>query len=334
MRLSIVLGSHNGERYITDQLESFAAQSRLPDELVVTDDLSTDSTLEIVERFAGTAPFPVVVIRQESNVGFGENFLRGAQRATGDIIFFSDQDDIWRSDKLAKMECVFENPEVQMCSHAAALIDQNGNRLPGIFQSVPADRVHARSTLGHWDVFFGFSVAFRSSLLDLLPAEARCSDPITARSKLAHDRWVHLLANMSGDVVQLSETLADYRQHESNQFGSATRPVSAIVREGLDGYRSQAQRFLCATRETADLLERSLEGETDDARRQLLLDASRQWRRLADQLQERHKVYVTEKRTERFAHVARNLANGVYLLPNNERFNWRGFAKDGLSVCK
>lgn len=334
MKLSIVLGSHNGERYIGEQLDSIAAQSRLPDELIVADDQSTDATLDIVQQFSETAAFPVRVMQQETNVGFAENFLRGARCASGDIILFSDQDDVWRSDKLARMESAFEDPEVQLCSHAAELIDQDGRRLPGVFQGVPEQRVYARSTLRQWDVFFGFSVAFRAALLDLLPVDERCTDPIEPGAKLAHDRWILFLATMSGKVVQLPETLAAYRQHGANQFGSTSRTIGAIIEEDLNGYKSQAQRFLRSTREKADLLENVVKGERDQTRKQLFLEAGCQWRRLADQLQARQKVYLTPKRSERIAQVTRNLANGVYLLPNSERFNWRAFAKDGLSVCK
>lgn len=334
LKLSIVLGSHNGERYIGEQLASIAAQSRLPDELIVTDDESTDATVEIAQRFAETAPFPVCVIRQETNVGFGENFLRGASRASGDIIFFCDQDDVWWRDKLARMETAFEDPEVQLCSHAAELIDEDGRRLPGVFQGVPEQRVYARSSLRQWDVFFGFSIAFRATLLNLLPVDRRCTDPIELGAKLAHDRWILSLATMSGKVVQLSETLAAYRQHGANKFGATSPTIGALVQQDLNGYKAQTQRFLRSTREMVELLENVAMDERDQNRRQLLLDASRQWRRLADQLQARQQVYMTPKRSERIAQVTRNLANGVYRLPNNERFNWRAFAKDGLSVCK
>jgi glycosyltransferase involved in cell wall biosynthesis len=78
--ISVALCTYNGGRFLREQLESLASQSVLPAELQVGDDGSTDNTLEIVEEFARTAPFPVGIARNERQLGYGENFIQTARR--------------------------------------------------------------------------------------------------------------------------------------------------------------------------------------------------------------------------------------------------------------
>ncbi|HEV2835287.1 MAG TPA: glycosyltransferase, partial [Pyrinomonadaceae bacterium] len=100
MNLSIALGTYNGAVYLKEQLESIAAQTRTPDELVISDDQSTDDTLRLIEEFAATAGFPVPLSVNESNLGTAKNFEKAISLCRGDVILLSDQDDVWHSDKL------------------------------------------------------------------------------------------------------------------------------------------------------------------------------------------------------------------------------------------
>lgn len=76
------------------------AQTRLPDELIITDDCSTDNIEEIVKEFAETAPFTVVFHRNEKNLGYCGNFNAALMKTIGDLVFLSDQDDVWFPEKL------------------------------------------------------------------------------------------------------------------------------------------------------------------------------------------------------------------------------------------
>ncbi|WP_083808351.1 glycosyltransferase [Granulicella tundricola] len=110
MRLqsSIALATYNGEKYIAQQLDSFARQTRLPDELVVSDDHSTDGTLDIIASFASTAPFAVKVVVNEGPRGFNRNFENAVRQCQYDVILFSDQDDVWFREHVARLSSPFE----------------------------------------------------------------------------------------------------------------------------------------------------------------------------------------------------------------------------------
>ena len=97
---SIALATYNGEKFLQRQLDTLAAQTRLPDEMAVCDDGSTDGTLEILRQFAETAPFPVRIFQNLKNLGPGRNFRKAFSLCEGDVTFFCDQDDVWFPEKL------------------------------------------------------------------------------------------------------------------------------------------------------------------------------------------------------------------------------------------
>src|SRR5690606_18954379 len=86
MKISIALAVYNGTNFLDQQLASFLKQTRLPDELVVVDDCSTDATVELLEDFAKTSPFPVKVFRNESNSGSTYSFGRAIEACSGDVV--------------------------------------------------------------------------------------------------------------------------------------------------------------------------------------------------------------------------------------------------------
>ncbi|MCW6511076.1 glycosyltransferase [Lichenifustis flavocetrariae] len=127
--ISVALATYNGERFLREQLESLARQSRLPDELVVADDGSTDRTLDIVREFATSAPFKTVLLGIEGRLGYRANFMRCAQHCSGDLIAFCDQDDVWDEDKLDVVSRCFVREDVNFVFHDYRLIDGNGETI-------------------------------------------------------------------------------------------------------------------------------------------------------------------------------------------------------------
>ena len=175
--VSIAMATYNGARFLVEQLESFAVQSRLPDELVVCDDASTDDTVEILEAFMARAPFPVHIHLNQANVGYIKNFEKVLSLCEGDIIFLSDQDDVWESNKLEVIEKEFANPEVGMVYADAAVVDENLNALDKtMWQYVNfTDEKQKEFTGGKaFDLlirngyFLGSSMAFRAKFRDLI----------------------------------------------------------------------------------------------------------------------------------------------------------------------
>ncbi len=216
MKVSVAVCTYNGEKYLPEQLESYLAQTRQPDEVVVCDDGSTDSTREILEAFADDAPFSVKLRFNKKNLGYVQNFGKAAEFCTGDIIAFSDQDDVWHPDKLKIIEAEFaENPQVGMVYADAEVVDENLQPLHTTmwkcnnFNLEKQAKVKSGKSLDlllRDGYVLGSSMAFRADFLDLVL-------PIPANIYFDHDDWAALLISALADVSLINEPLIKYRQH-------------------------------------------------------------------------------------------------------------------------
>lgn len=212
-RISIAMATYNGEKFIRQQLESIAQQTFLPVEIVVTDDGSTDKTLEIVEDFSRSAPFPVRAFRNETRLGYADNFLKAASLCVGDVIAFCDQDDIWLENKLSTCSKYFSDHNVTLVVHSAHTITQEENRqhkFPNFSRTKTLDA-------GDCDPFVcppGFATLIRKELLQLTDNSDR------PWRVLIHDQWSWFLATSVGRIVTVADSLALYRQHSANVFGA------------------------------------------------------------------------------------------------------------------
>ena len=115
MNISVVMATYNGARYIVEQLDSIRTQSRPVDEVVIRDDRSSDGTVAIVEKYIeryGLAGWSIAV--NERNLGYADNFHTAMAHATGDLVVFCDQDDVWLPDRIERMEaCFAHDPRIK-----------------------------------------------------------------------------------------------------------------------------------------------------------------------------------------------------------------------------
>jgi glycosyltransferase involved in cell wall biosynthesis len=239
-RFSIALCTYNGAKFLMEQLESYCVQSRLPDELVVCDDQSTDSTAEIVAAFRKRAPFPVHFHRQPVNLGSTRNFEDAIGRCSGEWIFLSDQDDCWLPHKMEafakEMRC---RPEVRLIASDADVIDDRsaskGYTLWSSLPFTPAFQDQFEGTRGArlicWqNMITGATAAFHASLVPLVR-------PIPPSS--VHDAWIALLAAAVVPCGLIREPLIRYRQHAGQQIGA--EPLT--FRRQLTMARRMNQRY-------------------------------------------------------------------------------------------
>lgn len=230
MTISVAMCTYNGARYLREQLDSIAAQTRQPDELVVCDDGSTDETRQIVESFAAAAPFPVRLHVNERSLGSTKNFGRAIGLCAGEVIALTDQDDVWLPGKLSRMEAEFLNaPGVGLVFSDAEVIDENSRPLGyrlwgkiGIRQShlkrLRSDK--AVDELLPGSTVTGATMAFRSGLKELVL-------PIPDDLPLIHDGWIAVLTAAVAGVSFIDEPLVRYRRHPRQQIGALERKGGA-----------------------------------------------------------------------------------------------------------
>lgn len=203
--ISIALATYNGEKYLREQLQSFTDQTRPPDELIICDDSSTDSTMAIIGAYATTAPFAVKVFNNEKNVGYVQTFSKALELCAGDYVFLSDQDDVWFPEKIAKIVSCFEaDQKVQLLIHD---LDYCKEDLTPIGQT-KIERMQDVYDLNHCYVT-GMATAVRRSFL-------RLCLPVPDAPGMTHDTWLHLCASAIRRKKIVPEVLAWYRRHQGN----------------------------------------------------------------------------------------------------------------------
>ena len=228
--------TYNGAEFLPAQWESILAQSRKPDEIVVCDDGSSDQTRSLLEKFASESPIPVTLHFNQTNLGSVKNFEQAIRLCTGSIIALSDQDDVWRNDKLQIIETAFnDSPNVGLVFSDAEIVDENLNPLGRrMWSEVCFDpykqKLIARgraleALITGWTVT-GATMAFRSEFVNL-------SLPIPDGIAMIHDGWIALTTATVAAVVAIDEPLIKYRQHEKQQIGAPARPEPEAQPRGV-----------------------------------------------------------------------------------------------------
>lgn len=211
--------TYNGAEFLPAQLQSIVAQTRQADEIVICDDGSTDETVSLISGYAGLHV-------NEKNLGSVKNFEQAVSRCTGDIIALSDQDDVWREDKLHLIEAAFErNPKAGLVFSDAEIVDEKLNSLGRRMWDEVGFDTHKRRLVAQgralevlitgWTVT-GATMAFRSEYKNL-------ALPIPTNIQMIHDGWIALTVACVADVIALDEPLIKYRQHERQQIGAPAR---------------------------------------------------------------------------------------------------------------
>jgi glycosyltransferase involved in cell wall biosynthesis len=281
--LSVALCTYNGGRFLQEQLQSIARQSRLPDELVVCDDRSTDNSIEIVKAFARQAPFPVRLELNPENLGSTKNFEKAIGLCVGQIVALADQDDVWFPEKLEVLDHTLGiHPDAGYAFSDARLVNENGEPLgAGLWDSVrfrePARRNFTKpmmqvALLLHRACATGATMAFRAKLMSIFSPFSQC---------FVHDNWISLIASCLGWYgVPIPRPLLHYRQHDGQQIGarrmSIRRKIDWARTVGPAEYRRRTQGFV-------------------EVKERLLLAGKEGWINLADDLTATHLAVIDDK---------------------------------------
>lgn len=204
--VSVVMATFNGSAYIEQQLRSILCQLGENDEVILVDDFSSDSTLDLVNEFSDVR---IRVHRNLANIGVRRSFEKAISLATGDIIFLSDQDDVWQPEKVARFTEIFASkPDVTLVLSDARVIDKNGReivksffeRRGGFVPGVVANLIKNR--------YLGCVMAFRRIMIDrILPFPSSIPQ---------HDMWIGLVNAVYGKAHYIPIPLIDYRRHDNN----------------------------------------------------------------------------------------------------------------------
>jgi glycosyltransferase involved in cell wall biosynthesis len=214
------MASFNGERFLATQLHSILSQLDAQDEVVVVDDASTDRTLDVL---ASIGDGRVRVLRNDSNAGVFAAFERALRATRGEIVFLSDQDDVWLPGKVSEVLARFErDPSVVLVLSDAEVIDEQGRVTQPSFMALRGGfRPGFAATLVR-NRYLGCTMAMRRALLDsVLPIP---------RDVPMHDMWFGSLAVLQGRVDYIDRPLVQYRRHGGNVSPARRQSVGQMLR--------------------------------------------------------------------------------------------------------
>lgn len=221
MKISIVMTTYNGEKYIIDQLESLDNQTRMPDEVLIFDDCSTDNTVNLIEDFIEkNQQGNYSIIKNSKNKGWRRNFMEGFAKAQGDIIFPCDQDDIWYKDKIEIMSKILEdNENILLLSSKYDLLyeDDYAPRISAVLPEIKGNTEVQKLNLKHkWMHIRGIGCvfAFKKKLLEMAQN--------IWYENMAHDVCLWEAAYLSHGLYFYDHSTISYRRHDKNASGFAT----------------------------------------------------------------------------------------------------------------
>ena len=215
-RISVCMATYNGEKFVARQLQTILSQLDPGDEIVISDDSSTDGTLKVIESFRDSR------IRLFAGQSFRSpiyNFENALRQSRGDVIFLSDQDDEWIAGWVETALAELRNVNLVVCN--AYMIDaeghslgrhvdgvRNGIRRPGLFHNL------------YHNGYIGCCCAFRREVLDVaLPFPARLP---------WHDWWIGLVAEVFFDTKFIQTKMIRYRRHDSNATPTGEKSKSTL----------------------------------------------------------------------------------------------------------
>lgn len=239
-RISIAMCTYNGERFLRQQLDSITSQSLPPFELVICDDASTDTTLEIAQDYRERAPFPVRVVSNAETLGSTKNFEQAIQLCTGDFIALCDQDDLWLPHKLEQLSCTLcDNPFLGGVFSDADLIDDDSRTIGKslwsthnfVFQQQHSfDRAAAVGLLLRHDVVTGATLMIRADSRALF---------LPIPHSWVHDGWITWMLVLYSRLTFVNAPLLQYRIHAQQQFGTGAGSLRGRLRRARQGGRER-----------------------------------------------------------------------------------------------
>ncbi len=198
MKISVCMATYNGGKFLKEQLDSILPQLSIEDEIVISDDGSTDATLQIIESYKDKR----IHLYRSTYKNLIFNFENALKHAKGDFIFLSDQDDIWFKDKVEK--CMEQLQKHLLVFSNAAMFKGGDMNDSELFFADDSKKTGLWNNLYKVN-FLGATLAFRKSVLEkALPFPKKIA---------MHDIWIGLVAETMGSTHYIDEPLIYYRRH-------------------------------------------------------------------------------------------------------------------------
>lgn len=222
MKTSVAICTYNGEKYIKNQIDSILNQSIAVDEIIICDDCSNDNTLDILKEYQKKFPDLIKIFVNETNLRTVKNFEKAISLCSNEIIFLSDQDDIWMKNKVETiLDFFIKNKNINCVATNGECIDNNGLSVEGfiiwdVIEYLSKNKIahnYLDLLLLSGNFATGATMAFRKKI-------ATEFLPFPIKDNFYHDEWMAIVASEKEEFSFLNEKLIKYRLHQNQQVGS------------------------------------------------------------------------------------------------------------------
>ncbi|NJL10559.1 MAG: glycosyltransferase family 2 protein [Calothrix sp. SM1_7_51] len=206
MSISVCMAVYNGQKYLETQISSILTQLGDSDEVIVIDDCSIDNSINIINKFQDSR---IKLIKNEINLGVVNTFQKALMNASGEIIFLSDQDDIWLFGKVKNFIEVFQSrPDITLVLSDAQIIDSQGQLAEKTFFQLRGKFTPDCFSNLIKNKYHGCTLAFRKELLEFIL-------PFPSDTPM-HDMWIGVVNSIYGKAVYIEKPLMQHRRHNTN----------------------------------------------------------------------------------------------------------------------
>ncbi len=203
--ISVCLASYNGEKYIEEQINSILRQLKAEDELIISDDGSSDNTLEIVKSIND----PRIHIYAFNSGCYTKNFENAIMQSKGNYIFLADQDDIWVDDKIKVTMQAFKDTGADFLVSSATLVNSEKHVIHQSTFELGKTKTGFLHNLIRTN-YIGACMAFKRKVLKRVL-------PIPGKDKyIAHDYWIACICEKYYKTALIEKPLILYRRHGEN----------------------------------------------------------------------------------------------------------------------
>lgn len=203
--VSVAMATYNGEKYIRQQVDSILAQLTNEDELIISDNGSKDGTLRILnDHYSNDSRVSIINCQ---NPGVIANFNNALSHCNNEIIFLSDQDDIWQSNKVeVTLNNFLTHPSIDLIMSDIVVVDNQMNPIIPSFFAYRGTRLGVLKNIFK-NTYIGCAMAFRKSFVQpLLPIPDKVP---------MHDMWLGIMANKHHKAMLIPDKLTFYRRHDN-----------------------------------------------------------------------------------------------------------------------
>ena len=217
-KVDILLATYNGEKYIKEQVESILNQTYENIQIIISDDCSTDNTRQVLKEYENNEK--IKVFYQEKNLGYVKNFEFLLKQVKSNLYMLSDQDDVWKKEKVEKSVEKIESEKLDLVFGDLEVVDENLNTLYKSYNRYmhlihKIKKYQKDYRLQYlYNCMTGCTIISRKNWIDKVL-------PFPTNSKyMIHDYWLGLVIALNGKVGYIEEPYILYRQHGKNQVGS------------------------------------------------------------------------------------------------------------------